>query len=524
MEKTNKTKAPISCVKVSQIYSIAQLFIVLITLCLVVLNTFSTENIEKIDKVLNDPILNENPEKPVNVLPFSSTLIENKNGTKWNLLESIKDTGQENRADTAKIKTKTFVALIDAKSIVANNNTSTAKNKKEWPLKIIKLVNLLSINIVIVIIAILLWSILHHLNRIRVLELILNSNCDQEDKTENTVVDIGSTEQTVASRSDQEEGLKVSDNEDCNKTDHSAIRKTRDGIVNSVVEGKMTNKVDDQGNCVFEGKIEGRVNILAPDRNGDAIESAEDKLTIDSVVEKIPIPTGCEEYATLNGFRDLYYGLGGRWRGIAEEIFLRKKLLTAARIDLVNHLKYSEKQAVKLAATDVFMEKAQYYLTRRAGIYYASGIFVGLITVLVLLMTGVHILNMDIREYTNGLEMTTQNTVLIVLKSITASSFILAIVYLMGGITRALLHEAASNLSKRHALRFSRLYIYLKDGNISAEEARDVLKWNEEFGSAFKDINADKMTRTVWTKLLDAAVEIAKSARKEGDKKSGSEK
>jgi len=200
-----------------------------------------------------------------------------------------------------------------------------------------------------------------------------------------------------------------------------------------------------------------------------------------------------------------------KWKDIGEEIFERKTLTFAAALDLQNK---NINNPFKLAATDVFVEKAQRFLTTRARNLLISGILASILAISILVFVGKEIFDKKIfGEFglTEGKEFSNYLLTIIIVKSTSAGAFVIAAVYFLISLSRALFHEATVLYNRRHALRFGRLYVYMRNGDVGFDDLEKAFKWNDEFTSAFKDIQADKITKTVWMKILETPAETIKS-------------
>lgn len=201
-----------------------------------------------------------------------------------------------------------------------------------------------------------------------------------------------------------------------------------------------------------------------------------------------------------------------RWTEIGQEVYSRKTLLNASARQLAS-MKMIDGDAAcfRLAATDVFVEKAQRLLSHRAQILMLFGIISAIVSVAGMLAVGWYV------AYGNGVVIppgSTENPgylALHILKASSAGALVTAAFYLLVSLTRALLHEATTLYSRRHSLRFGRLYVYLKKGSVSFEELEKAFQWNAEYKSAFKDIKSDKVTESILKSLVKSPAELLKA-------------
>jgi hypothetical protein len=166
----------------------------------------------------------------------------------------------------------------------------------------------------------------------------------------------------------------------------------------------------------------------------------------------------------------------------------------------------------QLAATDVFIEKAQQRLTGRARWLFTFG---GVLIFLTLGILGggfyliyMHTLSQEIQspQILNG-----YTTTLLILKNTALAAFILGAAYVTLSFAKACLHEGTNLFSKRHALRFGRLYVYLRHDQIKFKELERAVNWNIENSTAFKEIKAETLTNTLAAKILGLPPEIIKA-------------
>jgi hypothetical protein len=110
---------------------------------------------------------------------------------------------------------------------------------------------------------------------------------------------------------------------------------------------------------------------------------------------------------------------------------------------------------------------------------------------------------------------------LLVLKATTAGAIFGAAVYFAIALSRALLHEGTVLYSRRHALRFGRLYVYLTKGNVVFKDLEEAFKWNAEFTSAFKDITPEKASGHPAQRILEEIANIMKEIKDLSDSARG---
>ncbi|MFZ1684619.1 MAG: hypothetical protein WAU88_10890 [Candidatus Zixiibacteriota bacterium] len=200
-----------------------------------------------------------------------------------------------------------------------------------------------------------------------------------------------------------------------------------------------------------------------------------------------------------------------RWSEIGEEVLQRKTLwLTAANI-----LRQQGPPGIdpyKVAATDVFVEKAQKAITDRAVRYHRLGGFTATLTVVLMACACVYLWETS-REFTSSfVDFQPNQTILMVLRMLTVGALLGGTLYFLISIARAFLHEGTALYSLRHALRFGRLYVYLKGGQIKdIDELEKAFRWNDSVHTAFVDIKPDKATKSFAQLVSEIGIEAIKA-------------
>lgn len=201
-----------------------------------------------------------------------------------------------------------------------------------------------------------------------------------------------------------------------------------------------------------------------------------------------------------------------RWGKIAWEVFERKALLLAAARDLDEN---RVPEAFKLAATDIFVEKAQRYLTIRGRYLYLFGGAIALAALLTMVSGAVFLYRVDVLGLLHTKESVAKVDpaflTVLVLKATSAGGLVVAAIYFLVSLSRALLHEATVLFNRRHSLRFGRLFVYLMSEKMTRDDLVAVFNWNAEFSTAFKDIQAENITKSPLTKIFELPVEFVKS-------------
>jgi hypothetical protein len=204
-----------------------------------------------------------------------------------------------------------------------------------------------------------------------------------------------------------------------------------------------------------------------------------------------------------------------RWEKIGWEVFERKALLIAAARDLQDN---GLSNPMKLAATDVFVEKAQSFLTKRGLYLYCFGAFTTVLAVVLMAYAGNHLYSKpvsDILEVSDpGAHVTRSFLAIALLKSITAGGFIAGIVYFLVSLSRAFFHEGTVLFNRRHSLRFGRLFVYLMSDRMTREDLEVVFNWNAEVATAFRDIHPENIAKSPLIKMVETLTSsLTESAR-----------
>lgn len=202
---------------------------------------------------------------------------------------------------------------------------------------------------------------------------------------------------------------------------------------------------------------------------------------------------------------------------ILEGTLNRYKLLKEPLQDLqelLNDFDERDGKLFRLAATDVFVEKAQYHLTKRGVVNYSIAAFCLLLTIVIaiLFLLWVSGIFPHDAQFFNYLDIPTGPLILLILQKLAITSVFLAGIYLTASFGRAFLHEGTILFSRRHSLRFGRLYVYLCDGKISSDDLFKAFGWNIVQTTAFSKVRPEFVTKGIVSQLGDALEKTAKSA------------
>jgi hypothetical protein len=166
-------------------------------------------------------------------------------------------------------------------------------------------------------------------------------------------------------------------------------------------------------------------------------------------------------------------------------------------------------RADRLAATDVFVEKAQGILTSRSRKLFASGAACALLATSVLLAGAVALYKAP--QPAGNIEAAAAT--LVILRNAAIGAFIAGGAGFLIYLSRALFHESTVLLNRRHALRFGRLYVYLCPDAVTIDTLERAFKWTGEFATAFRDMRHElpKGVVDLGVKAFDTAADVAKS-------------
>lgn len=161
------------------------------------------------------------------------------------------------------------------------------------------------------------------------------------------------------------------------------------------------------------------------------------------------------------------------------------------------------KQQFNLATIDIFVEKAQFVLTRRSNRLFNLGALS--ISGVIVLLIGTYVIAFQISSVTYN-DISTNLLILKIFQSIALSAYIYVTVKYLIALGRSFLHEASVLRERRHALRFGRLYAYLKKGDITLKELQTSFDWNRTTNTSFLDVNPSTITETLLHKVADAVI------------------
>ncbi len=166
---------------------------------------------------------------------------------------------------------------------------------------------------------------------------------------------------------------------------------------------------------------------------------------------------------------------------------------------------------LRMVATDLFVEKAQRFLTERASVLFRYGLITLALGIVVLASGGsltwslLHATPTDLTGYQLTLRL---------VQSSAFAGFVLWGAFVLNSFSRAFFHEGTKLRDRRHALRFGRLYMYLTKDEIDAVELERVFEWNRDTVSEFQRIR-DISPETLHMKLMSILPDLLKSLQSE---------
>lgn len=224
------------------------------------------------------------------------------------------------------------------------------------------------------------------------------------------------------------------------------------------------------------------------------------------------------------------------WKEIEHELAIRHATLSRVATDLhkmtevpgLAGLDFSPRRRLTLAATDVFVEKAQRTLAVRAYSLMTFGVIGATIALFAMVAAAYLIFSQPLATFIDNTpvkELNASIVTLIIVKATAAGTLLATAAVFLMHLARALFHEATILLNRRHALRFGRLFVYLKDGQISLKDLESAFKWNDEFSTAFRDISIAQIApKSAIQQVTDGAAQAANGAAKAANRVRGNRK
>lgn len=191
---------------------------------------------------------------------------------------------------------------------------------------------------------------------------------------------------------------------------------------------------------------------------------------------------------------------------VEKSLALRAHVLDVSSRQLAASLDIDKKAAVRLATVDLFVEKAQRVLTRRAHALYFSGFVCSLFAV-AMLATAIWIA-FERSGNTGSNPLSTERLVLTIFQTLALGAFIYVTVKWFIQLARSFFHEALNLYERRHALRFGRMWMYMSGDDPDLDTLTMAFEWNRTSVKSFLDIDATKVTRTLFHEVTDAIAKV----------------
>jgi len=170
----------------------------------------------------------------------------------------------------------------------------------------------------------------------------------------------------------------------------------------------------------------------------------------------------------------------------------------------------------RLAATDLFVEKAQGFLTQRSDSLHNWGLFFAAAGVVALIAGGWSISNAEVP----AVDIPVPAMLVLILRGLAIGGFCVGIAGFFLYLAKAMFHESTQLVSRLHALRFGRLYLYLTSGAIrNFNHLERAFQWSGEFSTAFKDIRHD-LPRGALGEVAKAVQSVSEAANAARESKS----
>lgn len=172
-----------------------------------------------------------------------------------------------------------------------------------------------------------------------------------------------------------------------------------------------------------------------------------------------------------------------------------------------------------LTSVDKFVDEAQDVLTARARVYFAFGAaaFFGVIATLHVAFIFAKQALDDAKTMTGRLEHPTHHVALRIFAALAVAAAIFGVVKALVWFGRSFFHEATRLLDRRHALRFGRLYMYLRGEQFQFKEMQEAFQWHMESRTVFQDISADSIGETATTQVMKTVGTTAEAIGKTKD-------
>lgn len=155
----------------------------------------------------------------------------------------------------------------------------------------------------------------------------------------------------------------------------------------------------------------------------------------------------------------------------------------------------------RLAVTDLFVEKAQRVLTRRATVMRRAGQMCFAVALVVLSFAAYLAWEATSRPVSDP---TTNELILLIARALILGGYLIIALRMTIALGRSFLHEATALLNRRHAMRLGRMVAHrLPFENLLVDDLAAAFDWNMDSDSSFRDIDPNKVTETLLGNLLN---------------------
>lgn len=199
-----------------------------------------------------------------------------------------------------------------------------------------------------------------------------------------------------------------------------------------------------------------------------------------------------------------------------KEIEPRLQLIACAQKSLPQHPQLSDASRFSLAATEVFVQKAQSVLTWRArGNYVFAAASVGL------LLYALYYLAHDLVAGMSALESITFDDeygfYIFLLRSLTITACYFVAVTILFSFAKAFITSASELLDRRHALRFGKLVVYHNhDKSLGTKDLELAFQWNRIGNLEYLDLKSESIKSPVgqMTSVIDKLIDRLPTPRR----------
>jgi hypothetical protein len=149
---------------------------------------------------------------------------------------------------------------------------------------------------------------------------------------------------------------------------------------------------------------------------------------------------------------------------------------------------------------DIFVEDAICFLSSRARqFYWSAAICIAL--AIAVLIAGIGFVIQGAQDIPSSMDIT--HLIMKIFSSLAIAGLVLVAAKGILSLIRAFLHEATRLLERRHALRFGKLFFYLKLGrkndsiDLTLKDIQEAFQWNKETSTAFQDMRPEVIADTI---------------------------